>query len=95
MAEKNNELLMKNHQAHPIDTKPVFEANAILDDCEDNYKNGRGHGHNRSRRHSRGCGRGYYQGRGHNENHYYQPRGGYKNHKKRKNEEGTSTQHNI
>ena len=95
MAEKNNELLMKNHQAHPIGTKPIFEANAVSHDREDNYENGRGRGHNRGRRHSCGCGRGYYRGRGYNKNHYYQPRGGYKNHKKEKNENQHNTQENT
>ena len=71
MAEKNNELLMKNYQAHLTSTKPIFEANAVSHDREDNYENGRGRGHNRGRRHSRGCGRGYYRGRGYNKNHYY------------------------
>ena len=71
VAKKNNELLMKNHQAHPTGTKPIFEANAVSHDHEDNYENGRGRGHNRGRRHSRGHGRGYYRGRRYNKNHYY------------------------
>ena len=61
MVEKNNELLMKNHQVHPIGTKPVFEANDVLHDREDNYKNRHGRGHNRGHKHSCGRGRGYYQ----------------------------------
>ena len=40
MAEKNNELLMKNHQAHHTGTKSVFEANTVSHDCEDNYEMG-------------------------------------------------------
>ena len=49
VAKKNNELLMKNHQAHPTGTKPIFEANAVSHDREGNYENGRGRGHNRGR----------------------------------------------
>ena len=62
MAEKNNELLMKNHQAYLTGTKLVFEENVVSHNREDNYENGHGRGHNRGRRHSCGCGRGYYQG---------------------------------
>ena len=29
VAEKNNELLMKNHQVHPTGTKPIFKANVV------------------------------------------------------------------
>ena len=57
MAEKNNELLIKNHQAHPTGTKAVFEANVVSHNREDNYENGC------DRRHSHGRGRGYYRGR--------------------------------
>ena len=62
--KNNNELLMKNHQAHLTGTKLVFEAYAVSHDREDNYENGHGRGHNCGRRHSRGRGRGrgYYQG---------------------------------
>ena len=63
MAEKNNELLMKNHQAHSTSTKPNFEANVVSHDREDNYENGHGCGHNRGRRHSRGRDHDYYRGR--------------------------------
>ena len=95
VAEKNNELLMKNYQAHLTGTKPIFEANAVSHDRKDNYENEHGRGHNRGRRHSRGRGRGYFRGRGYNKNYYYRPRGGYKNHKKEKNENQHNTQENT
>ena len=92
MAEQNNELLMKNHQAHHTSTKLIFEANVVSHDREDNYENGSGRGHNRDRRHSRGHGCGYYRGRRYNKNHYYRPCGRYKNHKKDKNKGGIVVQ---
>ena len=40
MAEKNNELLMKNHLPHLIGTKPILQANDISPYRDDNYENG-------------------------------------------------------
>ena len=53
VAEKNNELLMKNHQARPTSAAAVPEVNVV-----DNHKHNRdGQGRNNER----GCGRGYRQ----------------------------------
>ncbi|XP_073120267.1 uncharacterized protein [Henckelia pumila] len=64
VAEKNNELLMKNHEIHPTGANPFPEVNAAMHD-EKRKKNktefGRGHGHGRGRgrgrgrEHRRGC----------------------------------------
>ena len=40
--EQNNELLLKNHQLHPIGSITLLEANAIL---VSNHRRGRGRGH--------------------------------------------------
>ena len=50
IAKQNNELLLKNHQSHPIGSMALLEANAILVS---------------NHRHGRGRGRGHYYGRGH------------------------------
>lgn len=43
---------MKNHQAHLISTKLIFEVNVVPHNRDDNYEN----------EHSRGRGRGCYRG---------------------------------
>ncbi|KAM6580901.1 uncharacterized protein LOC115695841 [Cannabis sativa] len=60
VAEKNNELLMKNHQSRPTGSMALPEVNAT------NYNNyGRGRGRGQSQ--GRGCGRNQGRGRnGHN-----------------------------
>ncbi|KAJ8753683.1 hypothetical protein K2173_026359 [Erythroxylum novogranatense] len=61
VAEKNNELLMKNHQSRPTDTTTFPEANiAIRNDNERKHH----HGPSRGRGHGRGHGRNYIRGRG-------------------------------
>ena len=59
VAEKNNELLMKNHQSHPIGSVAFSEANATN---YSRYKNYNSHGCGKSR--GRGRGRGQFFGRG-------------------------------
>ena len=56
MAEQNNELLMKNHEAHPTGSAPFPEVNAVTYHPYNGQSRGRGHG--RGRGHSRGRGRG-------------------------------------
>ena len=60
VAEQNNELLMKNHQSHPIGFEPFPEVNAILS-------------HNRGHRHSRSRSRGSGQNSRHYNNHPSSP----------------------
>ena len=66
MAEKNNELLMKNHQSCPIGIEPFPEVNAIS-----SQTNGRGCGHGRGRDRGRGHGRNsqYHGTHGNNSTH--------------------------
>ena len=57
VAEQNNELLMKNHQARPVGSSPIPEANAMtLNDRWRGQCSGRGRGPNRGRGHGRGRG---------------------------------------
>ena len=49
VVEQNNELLLKNHQSHPIGFVSLLEANAI---SVSNHRRGHGHGHY----YRRGCG---------------------------------------
>ncbi|XP_058768042.1 uncharacterized protein LOC131641755 [Vicia villosa] len=74
MAEQNNELLMKNHEARPTGTTPFPEVNVAR---HDHYRKNRGRG----RAYARGRGRNYAQGlgfdRGRNGNHkntYFHPK---------------------
>ena len=58
MAEKNNELLIKNHQSRLTGSAAFSEANVVL---SKNY--GRGYNHGRGRGRDRGRGRGRERGR--------------------------------
>lgn len=62
VAEKNNELLMKNHQARPTGTVAIPEVNST-----DTYRNNN-YGRGRGRARGRGRGRGYIWSRGYNFN---------------------------
>ena len=70
VAEQNNELLMKNHEARPTGSAPFLEVNATT---SDSYNHGRGQNHNnnhgrnfgRGRTHGRGRGRAIIHGHGH------------------------------
>ena len=55
MTEKNNELLIKNHQSRPTGSAAFSEANAVF---SKNYGRGYNHGRGRERGHSHGRGRG-------------------------------------
>ena len=66
MAEQNNELLMKNHDARPTGSAPFLEVNAATYHPYNGQNRGRGHG--RGRGHSRGRGSG--RGRGCNSYNY-------------------------
>ena len=68
VAEQNNELLMKNHEARPTGSAPFPEVNAATYHPYNGQNRGRGHG--RGRGHSRGRGRG--RGRGRNSYNYDQ-----------------------
>lgn len=68
VAEQNNELLMKNHEARPTGTAPFPEVNVAT---HDHYGQTRGRGRGRGRGHGQGRGRGL----GVNHNHS----GDYKN----------------
>ena len=66
VAEQNNELLMKNHEARPTGLAPFPEMNVTTYHPYNGQSRGRGHG--RGRGHSRGRGRG--RGRGRNSYNY-------------------------
>ncbi|GJY46083.1 hypothetical protein Tco_0435146 [Tanacetum coccineum] len=71
VAEKNNELLMNNHQSHPTGSLAIPEANAV------NNNDNKNSGSKRGRGNPRGRGRGHY---GHNRfpnRNYTYHRGGY------------------
>ncbi|RYE16112.1 MAG: hypothetical protein EOP45_18075, partial [Sphingobacteriaceae bacterium] len=78
IAEKNNELLIKNHQSRSTGSKELPEVNAVNSE-EPEQRNyipgrgrGRGHGRGRGRGRGHGRGRGYGRGRsGYNHNHSY------------------------
>jgi len=59
VAEKNNELLIKNHQSRPTSSAAFSEANAAF---SKSYR--RGYNHNRGRGRGRSRGRGRDRGRG-------------------------------
>ncbi|XP_020219701.1 uncharacterized protein LOC109802700 [Cajanus cajan] len=61
LAEQNNELLLKNHEARPIGSAPFLEVNVATHGKE---TSGQGYGHNRGNNHGRGRGRGHGRGRG-------------------------------
>ncbi|PIN12610.1 hypothetical protein CDL12_14783 [Handroanthus impetiginosus] len=65
VAEQNNELLMKNHEARPTGSAPFLEVNATV---FNKPGGGRNHGHNNALGHGRG--RGGSHGRGRNNYHY-------------------------
>ncbi|GKA60776.1 hypothetical protein Tco_0760183 [Tanacetum coccineum] len=67
VAEKNNELLMKNHESRPTGSAPLSEANVVTY----NQNGGRGHGSDRGRGHGRGRGRGRGQGREFGQGNYH------------------------
>ena len=61
MAEKNNELLLQNHQSHPTGSKAFPEANVTFASPHSNrqgHKNGPTMGKGRGRGGGQGCGRG-------------------------------------
>ena len=62
MTEKNNDLLIKNHQSRPTSSAAFSEANAAF---FKNYGRGYNHGHGRERDRGRGC--------GHNRSSFYNP----------------------
>ena len=65
LAEQNNELLMKNHQARPTGSTPFPEVNVVTtDDHGPSKQYGRGRGRGFNRGHTRG--RGFGHGRAHN-----------------------------
>nr|XP_043629825.1 uncharacterized protein LOC122601119 [Erigeron canadensis] len=63
VAKQNNELLIKNHEAHPVGAAPFPEANVATYNGQSGSQE-RGRGHYRVRGHGRGRGyaRGNYQG---------------------------------
>ena len=59
VTEKNNELLIKNHQSHHIGSAAFSEANIVFSkNYGREYNHGRGRGRGRSRGRGRGRGRG-------------------------------------
>ena len=69
LAEQNNELLMKNHQARPTGSTPFPEVNVVTsNDFGPSKQFGRGRGRGRGFGRTRGYarGRGFLHGRGHN-----------------------------
>ncbi|CAM8932298.1 unnamed protein product [Rhodiola kirilowii] len=87
IAEKNNELLIKNHQSRPTGSKAFPEANVVRFDRTEHrdHLQGRGRGRGRGRGHGRGqgCGRGGYF---HN-SPYKITKYGHKNHQDGRNHE--------
>ncbi|XP_074323994.1 uncharacterized protein LOC141660911 [Apium graveolens] len=83
LAEQNNELLLKNHQARPTGSTPFPEVNAVTNnEYRDNKSFGRGRGHGYRRGRGRARGHGFGRGRGRNQQNppnfkrkpYYQKR---------------------
>ena len=65
MAEQNNELLLQNHQSHPIGSTSIPEVNvASSSGCGRSRSHGRGHSSGRWRGRGRGRGQNNYQSRG-------------------------------
>ncbi|XP_074323144.1 uncharacterized protein LOC141660082 [Apium graveolens] len=70
LAEQNNELLMKNHQARPTGSTPFPEANVMTsNEFGRNNQFGRGRGRGRGREFRRGCSRGRSFGHGRGSTH--------------------------
>ncbi|XP_074326814.1 uncharacterized protein LOC141664759 [Apium graveolens] len=68
LAEQNNELLLKNHQARPTGSTPFPEVNAVTNnEYRDNKSFGRGRGHGYGRGRGRARGHGFWRGRGRNQ----------------------------
>ena len=66
LAEQNNELLMKNHQARPTGSTPFPKVNVVTSNEHGKNKQfGRGYGFGCGR--ARGLGRGFGRGRGHDQ----------------------------
>ncbi|XP_031127793.1 uncharacterized protein LOC116029888 [Ipomoea triloba] len=61
VAEQNNELLLKNHEARPTSSNPFPEVNGVS-----YYNNTKGRGRGRSRKRGHGKHRGYNPGNGQN-----------------------------
>ena len=77
LAEQNNELLMKNHQARPTGSTPFPEVNVVTtNDSEQNKQFGRGRGHGRGFVRGRGRARG--RGFGHGRSYTHQPHSNFK-----------------
>ncbi|XP_074355760.1 uncharacterized protein LOC141695412 [Apium graveolens] len=81
LADQNNELLLKNHQARPTGSTPFPEVNTVTNnEYRDNKTVGRGRGRGRGREHARG--HDFVHGRGRNQQNppnfkrksYYQKR---------------------
>ncbi|KAL6585657.1 hypothetical protein OROMI_002301 [Orobanche minor] len=64
LAEQNNELLLKNHQARPTGSTPFPEVNAVTNN---EYGANKPFGRGRGRGYGRGRGRGFGHGRGRNQ----------------------------
>ncbi|XP_031094288.1 uncharacterized protein LOC116010051 [Ipomoea triloba] len=80
VAEQNNELLLKNHEARPTGSIPFPEVNSVS-----NNNNAKGHGRGHSRRRGNGRYRGYNPGSGQNR------RGGYNSKNKNYHRKGESS----
>ena len=80
MAEKNNELLLQNHQSRPKGFKAFPEANATF---ASPHSNRQGHKNGPSR--GKGRGRGGGRGRGRGDNSRYRNTGPFKNKKSNSN----------
>ncbi|XP_074567163.1 uncharacterized protein LOC141823846 [Curcuma longa] len=70
LAEQNNELLMKNHEARPTGSTPFPEVNVTSSNYGGQHR-GRGRGHFSGRARGNGRGRGYGRGRGGGGRHYF------------------------
>ena len=73
LAEQNNELLMKNHQARPTGSTPFPKVNVVTrTQYEPNktFGSGRGRGHGYGRGRGRARGRSFGHGRGHNHQNF-------------------------
>ncbi|XP_074355741.1 uncharacterized protein LOC141695392 [Apium graveolens] len=68
LAEQNNKLLLKNHQARPTGSTPFPEVNAVTNnEYRDNKSFGRGHRYGHGRGRGRARGHGFVHGRGRNQ----------------------------
>jgi len=72
VTEKNNELLIKNHQSHHIGSAAFSEANIVFSkNYGREYNHGRIHGREHDR--GRGCGRSGYYNTSKSQSGYYNP----------------------